>query len=447
MQEISTQYARSGDLQIAYQVSGDGPLDLVLVPAFLSNIELAWDVPDLARFLHRLGTFARLIRFDRRGSGMSDRPPGAAPLEDHLDDVLAVLDAVGSERAALIGHSEGCALATLFAATVPSRVRAMALMSPIPRAVRGPGYEWAETAAEQEPRIRALLANWGREADGSHPWGRFDDADGETRRALARLQRQSMSPSAAAEVLRMLVRVDVRDVLPTVRCPTLVIRRTDDTFLDPRHSRYAADHIPGARYVEIPGSGMVWQGDLVGADEIQRFLTGAAPATISDRVLATVLFTDIVGSTEHAAALGDGPWRTLLERHDAIVRQEVERHRGRVVKSLGDGALAIFDGPSRAIGSALAIRDAVGALGLEVRAGLHTGECELLPDGDISGLAVHVGTRVSAHAAAGEILVSATVRDLIAGSGRVLADRGEHALKGVPGRWKLYAAESMSQRP
>ena len=438
--EVLTRYARSGEVQIAYQVSGDGPLDLVLIPAFLSNIELAWDVPDLARFLHRLGSFSRLIRFDRRGCGMSDRPAGAAPLEEQLDDVLAVLDAVGSERPALIGHGEGCALAALFAASAPARVRAMVLLSPVPRAVRGPGYEWAPTAAEQAPRIRALLDGWGADGDGRHPWGMFDTADPQTRRALGRLQRLSMSPSAAADVLQMLARIDVRDVLPSVRCPTVVIRRRDDTFLDPRHSRYAADHIPGASYVEIPGAGMVWQGDLAGAEEIERFLTGTRPPPAGDRVLATVLFTDIVGSTERAAALGDGPWRALLERHDVVVRREVERHRGRVVESLGDGALAVFDGPSRAIGAALAIRDAVGELGLDVRAGLHTGECELLADGGLGGLAVHIGARISALAAAGEVLVSGTVCDLIVGSGRTLADRGERALKGVPGRWRIYAA-------
>jgi class 3 adenylate cyclase len=440
--EVVTRYARSGELEIAYQVSGEGPLDLVLIPAFLSNIELAWDVPDLGRFLYRLGSFSRLIRYDRRGCGMSDRPAGAAPLEEHLDDVLAVLDAVGSKQPALIGHGEGCALAALFAASVPSRVRAMALLNPVPRVMRGPGYEWGLSVAESEARRRAFLDHWGADDDGGrHPWGMFDTADPPTRRALSRLQRLSMSPSAAAEVLHMVARSDVRDILPSVRCPTVVIRRRDDTSLDPRHSRYVADHVPGARYVEIPGAGMVWQGDLAGADEIQRFFTGTLPPVVSDRVLATVLFTDIVGSTERAATLGDGPWRTLLERHDTTVRQEVERHRGRFVKSLGDGALAVFDGPSRAIGAALAIRDAVRELDLAIRAGLHTGECELLADGDIGGLAVHIGARISAQADPGEVLVSSTVRDLIAGSGRTLLDRGERTLKGVPGTWRIYATD------
>jgi class 3 adenylate cyclase len=438
-----TRYARSGDLQIAYQMVGEGPLDVVLVPPYLSNIEMYWDLPFFSRFFGRLASFSRLILFDRRGSGMSDGLAGATPLEEQIDDVQAVIDAVGSEQPALFSYAEGCGLTALFAASHPDLVRAVVLVSPQPRLVAGPGYEWAPSVEQRAAFVQAIVESWGTDSPANPLAVLVGGQDERLRRLMARLQRFAMSPAAAAASLAMIGETDVRDVLPSVQCPTLVLRLEDDTYLDERHSRYVAEHIPNARYVQVPGDGPFWLGaeDTV-ADEIQHFLTGVRRPVVSDRVLATVLFTDIVGSTERAAELGDSQWRSLLERHDVQVREEVEHHRGRFVKSLGDGALAVFDGPSRAISSAIAIRDGVHDLGLEIRAGLHTGECELLPDDDVGGLAVHIGARVSSLAGPGEVLVSSTVRDLIVGSAQTLIDRGDHDLKGVPGPWRIFAVET-----
>lgn len=432
--DVLTRYARSGDIQLAYQLVGEGQLDVLVVPSFFSNIEIDWELPRRARFLTQLASFARLIQFDRRGAGMSGGIAGAMPLEEQIDDVRAVIDAAASEQPALISIAEGCALAVLFAASHPNLVRALVLITPTPRVVRGPGYEWAQSVEERAAMVRAVVEHWGSSSP-DQPWGAFAGQDDERRRLLARHRRLSMTPDAAAASLAMVGELDVREALASVQCPTLVLRRADDTFVDERHSRHAADHIPNARYVEIPSHGSA-------ADEIEQFLTGVRRAVVSDRVLATVLFTDIVGSTERAAELGDGGWRRLVERHDALMREEVERHRGRFVKSLGDGMLATFDGPSRAISAAIAIRDGIRELDLELRAGLHTGECELLAGDDIGGLAVHIGARISSLAAPGEVLVSSTVRDLIVGSGQALTDRGEHELKGVPGRWRILAVEA-----
>jgi class 3 adenylate cyclase len=429
----TTCYARSGDVQIAYQVVGDGPLDVLVVPWFMSNIELGWDLPGQARFLRRLASFARLVQFDRRGAGMSGGVAGATPLEEQIDDVLAVIEAAGSKQPVLVSNSEGCALAVLFAASHPDLVRALVLITPTPRVVRGPGYEWAQSVEERDAVVAAVVEHWGSGSP-EQPWGAYAGEGEPARRLLARHQRLAMTPDAVAAALAMVGELDVRDALASVQCPTLVLRRADDTFFDARHSRYAAEHIPDARYVEMPVGGRA-------ADEIERFLTGVRRPVVSDRVLATVLFTDIVGSTEHAAKLGDSAWRSLLERHDALVREEVERHRGRLVKSLGDGALATFDGPSRAISSAITIRDRVRALGLEIRAGLHTGECELLGEEDIGGLVVHIGARISSLASPGDVLVSSTVRDLIVGSSWTLTDRGERELRGVPGSWRIFAVQ------
>jgi class 3 adenylate cyclase len=432
--EVVTRYARSGDLQIAYQVAGEGPLDVVFVPRWFSNIELDWELPPSARLLTRLASFGRLIQFDRRGSGMSGGIGGATPLEEQIDDVRAVLGAADSDQPALVSIAEGCALAVLFAASHPELVRALVLITPTPRTVRGPGYEWAQSVGERAEWVRAVVEHWGSSSP-EQPWSRFAGEDEARRRLLARYRRLSMTPDAAAATLDMVGELDVRDALPAVQCPTLVLHRRNDPYIDERHSRYAAAHVPGARFVEVLPGGHA-------ADEIERFLTGVHRPVVSDRILATVLFTDIVGSTERAAELGDRGWRALLERHDALVREHVERYRGRFVKSLGDGTLAAFDGPSRAISSAIAIREAVRELSLEVRAGLHTGECELLADDDIGGLAVHIGARISALAAPGEVLVSSTVRDLTVGAGQILSDRGEHLLKGVPGQWRLFAVQS-----
>jgi class 3 adenylate cyclase len=437
-------YARSGDLKIAYQVVGDGPLDVVMVPTNFSNIELLWELPAQAWFLGRLASFSRVILFDRRGNGMSDGITGTTPLEGHVDDVRAVLDAVGSEQPALISTTEGCALCALYAASHPGLVRALVMVSPVPRPMAGPGYEWAQSLEKRAAMVEAVIEHWGTSSP-EQPWATFAGADERTRRSWARYLRLAMSPGGAAATLATHGETDVREILASVQCPTLVLHPRADTFFDERHSRYVAEHIPNARYVETAGAGPVWFGDQEAAaiaDEIEHFLTGMRHPVISDRVLATVLFTDIVGSTEHAAALGDGAWRSLLAHHDTLVREEVERHRGRFVKSLGDGALAVFDGPSRAISSATAIRDRVRNLEMEIRAGLHTGECELLAGDDVGGIAVHIGARVSSLAGPGEVLVSSTVRDLIVGSGQTLTDRGEHDLKGVPGPWRVFAVDT-----
>lgn len=437
MERPETRYAKSGDLAIAYQVAGEGPLDLVMVPALVSNIELSWDLPLFADFLERLASFSRLILFDRRGNGMSDGVPGSTPLEGQVDDVTAVLEAAGVEQPALFSMLEGCSLATMFAASRPEVVRAMVMIAPNPRPVSGPGYEFPPTAEERNERIRNLIERWGRPT--SEEGFITGVAERGHREAWARWQRLAMGPAGLEASLALHGETDVRELLPSIQCPTLVMRPEHDTAYHELHSRYVAEHIPGARYLEYSGAGPIWLGaaDEV-ADEIEHFLTGTRRPAVSDRVLATVLFTDIVDSTGRAAELGDGRWRSLLERHDAVVREEVQRHRGRFVKSLGDGALAVFDGPSRAIDAASAIRDRLAELGLEIRAGLHTGECEILPDDDIGGLAVHIGSRVSGLARPGEILVSGTVRDLVVGSGQVLTDRGEHDLKGVPGSWRIF---------
>jgi class 3 adenylate cyclase len=432
--EIVTRYARSGDLQIAYQVVGEGPLDVLIVPRWFSNIELDWELPPSARFLTRLASFARLIQFDRRGAGMSGGIAGATQLEEQIDDVRAVLEATGSDQPALISIAEGCALAVLFAASHPDLVRALVLITPTPRVVRGPDYEWAQSVAERARMVQAVVEHWGSSSP-QQPWGGFAGQDEQRRRLMARHRRLSMTPDAAAAALAMVGELDVRDALSSVQCPTLVLHRANDAFVDERHSRYTAAHIPGARYVEVAARGQA-------TDEIEQFLTGVRRPTLSDRLLATVLFTDIVGSTHRAAELGDSRWRALLERHDALVREQVERHRGRFVKSLGDGMLATFDGPSRAISSAIAIRDGVRQLGLNIRAGLHTGELELLADDDVGGLAVHISARISSLGGPGEVLVSSTVRDLIVGSDQILADRGEHELKGIPGSWRVFAVQT-----
>jgi class 3 adenylate cyclase len=438
-----TRYARNGDLQLAYQVVGEGPINVVFVSTYLSNIELFWELPAFARFFERLASFSRVILFDRRGTGMSDGVAGATPLEEQVDDVRAVIDAAGAEHPALVSFLEGCGLTALSAASYPDLARALVLLSPQPRLVAGPGYEWAPAVEERAEMVGAIVESWGVDSPANPMAVLVAGKDARLRRLMARVQRLSMTPAAAAAALARIGETDVRDVLPSVQCPTLVLRPEHETYLDERHSRYVAEHIPDARYVEVPGAGPLFfhEAEAI-ADEIQLFLTGVRRPLVSDRVLATVLFTDIVRSTERAAELGDEAWRSLLQRHDDVVREQVERHRGRFVKSLGDGALAVFDGPSRAISSATAIRESVHDLNLEIRAGLHTGECELLPDDDVGGLAVHIGARVGSLAGPGEVLVSSTVRDLIVGSGQTLTDRGEHQLKGVPGPWRIFAVET-----
>jgi class 3 adenylate cyclase len=435
-----TRYARAGDVHIAYQVVGEGPVDLVYVPPQLQQVEHLWAEPRVAAFFERLARFSRLILFDRRGTGLSDPIAAEVTLEDQMEDVTAVLDAVGSEQAALFAQSEGAAMAMLYAATHPDRTRALVLYAGMARVTGAPGYEWPGTAAERAERIAEIFAAWGTGArlDMIAPSAAGDAA---LRSWFARLERLSASPGSLRLLFDIAGESDVRHVLPTIAAPTLVLHRRDDEAIDVRHSRYLAEHIPNARYVELEGRDnllVVGDSERVLA-EVERFLTGTNIPPEPERVLATVMFTDIVGSTATAARLGDRAWRALLARHDELSRAQLERFRGRAVKSLGDGFLATFDGPARAIRCALELRDALRELGVELRAGLHTGECEAMGD-DVGGLAVHIGARVGALAAPREVLVSNTVKDLVVGSGIDFADRGEHALKGVPGTWRLWAA-------
>jgi class 3 adenylate cyclase len=432
-----TRYARSGDVNIAYQVSGGGPFDLMLVQGFVSHLDVDWDEPGTAHFLRRLGSFSRLIRFDKRGTGLSDRPGGLPDLETRMDDVRAVMDAVGSEQAALLGYSEGGPMCCLFAATYPERTSALVLYGAYAKRQDPDGdYPWAATSAERRAYADEVERNWGVDADLG---AMAPTADSAMRAWWAKRARAAASPGAARDLILMNSEIDVRPVLPTIRVPTLVLHRTGDRDSRVDEGRYIADHIAGARFVELPGEDHIVSIDPDEIlDEVQEFLTGARPVPETERVLATVLFTDIVASTERAAVLGDRRWRELLEGHNVVVRHELDRFRGREVDTAGDGFLATFDGPARAIRCARAIVAGMGGLGLELRAGLHTGECELMGD-KVTGVAVHTGARVAALAQPGEILVSSTVKDLVAGSGLEFDDRGTHALRGIPGDWRLYA--------
>ena len=442
MEPPETRYARSGQVHIAYQVVGDGPLDLVLLPGAFSHVEHQWEEPSFARFLHRLASFSRLIVLDVRGTGLSDRWNDLPTLEEQIDDVLAVLDAVGAEQANLFALSQGGALATLFAAGHPERTSALVLFGAYARIQWAEDYPWGRTAEDYETLRRTAEEGWGAGAflPLVAPSVAHDQA---FKRWFARLERLSASPGAFLAFLRMNWEVDARHVLPAIRVPTLVLQRLEDAYRDPLHGKYLAENIPGARYVELHGrDDLPYVGDQDAVlDEVEEFLTGMRHGPEPDRVLTTVLFTDIVGSTVRAAELGDRRWGELLERHDALVRKELERFRGREVSTSGDSFLATFDGPARAIRCANAIAGSVRTVDLEVRSGLHTGEIELAGD-DIRGIAVHMGARISALAGAGEILVSSTVKDLVAGSGIEFEDRGAHALKGVPGEWRIFRVAS-----
>jgi class 3 adenylate cyclase len=438
MDPPETRYAKSGDLSIAYQVTGSGPLDLVFVPGFVSNLDVLWENPIYANFVNRLAAFSRVIRFDKRGTGLSDRVSGVANLEDRMDDVRAVMDAVGSERAALFGVSEGGPMSLLFAATYPERASGLVLYGTY---ARHPTL----TSETLPQHLEIIDRAWGT----GEYYTRFmmpsRASDEAFRLVMARAERQSASPSAVGAILRMNAEIDARSILPTVRTATLVLHRVGDARVTIEAGQYIADHVPGAKLVRLPGSDHAfWNereiADRV-ADETEEFLTGYRAESELDRVLATVLFTDIVDSTKRAAALGDRMWRATLDRHDEIVRQQLSRFRGREVKHTGDGFLATFDGPARAVRCASAIADTMQPLGLAVRGGLHTGEIELKGD-DIGGIAVNIAARVAAMAGPNETLVSSTVRDLVAGSGLRFADRGRHALKGLPEDVQLYTALS-----
>jgi class 3 adenylate cyclase len=434
-----TRYAKSGKAHIAYQVLGDAAIDLLLLGGFFSHVESQWEEPSYARFLERLASFTRLIMLDQRGTGLSDRIGRLPTLEQQMEDVLSVMEAVGSQRAALFGVAQGGPLGVLIAAAHPSRTSALLLWASYARLLEGDDYPWGRDETSYRRLMRTLEATWGS--------GGYLDLlapsvaeDSSFRRWWAKFERHIHSPGSLLAFLRLQAGVDVRAVLPSVRTPTLVLQRSGDVYRDPGNSRYLAKMIPGATHVELPGRDhlpFVGDQDAV-LDEIQEFLTGIRQGPAPDRVLATVLFTDVVGSTERAAHIGDQAWRDLLERHNILIRQKLGRFRGREIHTIGDGFLATFDGPARALRCAQAICAEVRGLGLEVRAGVNTGEIELVGD-DVRGLAVHIGARVMGLAGPGEVLASSTVKDLVFGSGIEFEDRGTHVLKGVPGEWRLFA--------
>ena len=440
-----TRYARSGDVSIAYQVVGDGPVDLVLVPGFVTHVELQWELPAFRRFAERLASFSRLILFDKRGTGLSDAVASAPTLEERIDDVRAVMDAAGSERAGLLGISEGGPMSVLFAATHPGRATALVLYGAMARTTEAPDYPWATPAeALRESAEEFISPHWGRDAEAILTLFAPSIADQpEAREWITRYERNAASPAMVRQIFEMFLDVDVRQVLPTIGVPTLVLHRRGDRVVNRRAGEHLASQIPGARYVELDGvDHMPWAG---GADEvvgeIEEFLTGTRSAPEPDRVLATVMVTDIVGSTERAAELGDARWRALLAAHHEVVRRELGRFRGCEVKTLGDGVVATFDGPARAIRCGGAIAQAARADGLDVRVGLHAGEVELA-NGDARGLAVNIAAGVGTVAGAGEVVVSGTVKDLVAGSGIVFEDRGSRPLDGIPDEWRLFAARA-----
>ncbi|MCC6176139.1 MAG: adenylate/guanylate cyclase domain-containing protein [Chloroflexi bacterium] len=434
-----TRYVKSGDVHIAYQVMGDGPVDLVWVPGFVSHLEHDWAEPSRARFFRRLAAFARLIRLDKRGTGLSDRVAEVATLEQRMDDVRAVMDAVGSERAALFGASEGGAMSLLFAATYPERTSALVVYGAMARCVWAEDYPWSPPLETFDRVFAEMSEKWGRTDGMVFSFAPSLAGDARHRDWYRNMQRLGASPGTAIALLKMNTGIDIRHVLPAIRVPTLVLHSVGDQMATVEHGRHIAERIPGAKLVELPGVDHSWYTgnfDRI-LTEVEEFLTGTHHVAEPDRVLATVLFTDIVASTQRLAEMGDLRWRDLLEDHHRLARSELAHHRGREVKTTGDGLLATFDGPARAIRCASAIRNAVHQLGIEIRAGLHTGEVEVL-DQDIGGIAVHTGARVAAEAGPGEVLVSSTVKDLVAGSGIEFDDRGVHTLKGVPGEWRLY---------
>jgi pimeloyl-ACP methyl ester carboxylesterase len=448
VERSETRYAQSGDVAIAYRIFGDGPVDLVETPGAISNVELLWEQPLFARWCERVGSFARLIVFDKRGTGLSDRVKSIATLEERADDIRAVMDAAHSERAVVMGISEGGPMSAVFAATHPDRTLGLVLYGSHARTTWAPDYPWGPTLeewrreiAEEERSPTPVSEASAREM--LRLLMPSVQADDELVRWWAMFRRVSVSPGAALDLNRMNMEINITDVLPAIRVPTVVIQRADDQVAKVGEGRYLAERIPGARYVELPGADHIpVAGDSESVIRVIEDFVSDLPALEDDpgTVLATVLFTDIVGSTATAAKLGDRGWRELLERHHDVVRRQLGRFRGSEVDTAGDGFFATFDGPARAIRCACAVTEAVREIGMDVRAGLHTGECELL-GGKVTGIAVSIGARVAAQAGPGEVIVSSTVKDLVAGSGIRFADRGVAELKGVPGEWRLFAVE------
>ena len=440
-----TRYARAGEAYVGYQVIGDGPLDVVFIPAWNSNVDVMWEEPSLARFLRRLASFARVICFDKRGTGISDPVPLAAlpTLEQWADDVLAVMDAVGSQRAAVVGHAEGGPMAMLFAASHPERTVALVLMETFARLRRDVDYPHGIPSTQVARFLQHFEERWGTGAnvDLIAP-SRADDR--RFRQWYARYERLGIGRGACTAMYgSVALGIDLRPLLPSIHASTLVLHSRGNRHIRVGHGQYLAAHIPGATYVELAGDDhLFYAGDVDRrVDETQEFLTGVRPAAELDRVFATILFTDMVRSTERAAQLGDQRWREILDDHDARVRRELEHHRGRLVHSTGDGVLATFDGPARAIRCGNAITRSISEIGIEMRSGLHAGEVEQRGD-DIGGIAVHLAARVMETAGPGEVVVSSTVKDLVAGSGLTFTERGVHALRGVPGEWRLFAVAS-----
>jgi pimeloyl-ACP methyl ester carboxylesterase len=438
-----TRYAKSGDYHIAYQVHGSGEIDLVWAPSYFSHIEVQMEESSFRRFVNRLGTFSRVILFDKRGTGLSDRVADMPGLDDRMDDFRAVLDAVGSEKAALLGTCEGGALSALFAATYPDRTRALVLANSFARATAADDYPWAESPEEWQQHAALMSENWG-----SGQWlDRFAPSavhDPRVQEWWPRFQRLAVSPSAIRTLLLMNAEIDVRNVLASVNVPTLVMHSAGDQLCAIGGARYMTERVPEAQFVELPGADhYIWFGPDADrfADEIERFLTGTLKPTEPDRALVTVLFVDIVDSTRKAADLGDRTWRDLLDVYYSVVREELQRYRGRMLDTAGDGVLAAVDGPARAIRAGLGIVERVQRFGLTVRAGVHTGEAEIVAD-DLRGITVHIGSRVASQAAESELLVSSTVKDLVVGSGFAFVYRGSYEFKGVPGRWQLYAVDA-----
>jgi class 3 adenylate cyclase len=429
-----TCYAQSGDLNIAYQTMGNGPVDIILIPGFISHVEFMHEMIGYTRFLRRLSSFARVVTFDKRGQGLSDRADGVAPLEQRMDDVRAIMDEIGSQRAILFGFSEGCPMSILFAATYPERVSRIILFGGFAR--------FADYAGDIEERIRQRVKHWGAGA-GINALMPSLAANPDAVALFAKFERLSASPGAVKAMMQMNALIDVRSILPSVRLPTLVLHRQNDALVPVAQGRELAVRIPGAKFIEYPGAGHAfWYGDVEAMlGDIEEFATGAREGSTNEleRVLATVLFTDIVDSTRSAAEMGDRTWQRLLDSHDQLAKQMVEKHRGSLIKSTGDGVLATFDGPGRAVRCALSFGAAAKQIGLPLRAGLHTGEIEMRGR-DIGGIAVHAAARVMAQSQPDEVLVSRVVTDLVAGAGLRFSERGSHELKGLPGRWDLFSA-------